>query len=74
MVRLRRPIVYRGAHILVFPGMNVPSIMRPSGGVTRELNVSTAGTRRIVSLIVPLRWGRVDRSAGSSMLISCSSS
>lgn len=73
MLCLRRPIVYRGAQIFVFPGMNVPEIIRPSGGVTRELNVRTAGRRRIASFIVPFRWGRVDRSAGSSILISCSS-
>jgi hypothetical protein len=74
MLYLRRPIVYRGAQTFVFPGMNIPQIIRPSGGVTRELNVRTAGRRRIASFIVPFRWERVDRSAGSSILISCNSS
>jgi hypothetical protein len=61
-------MVYRGAAILVFPGIKVPSTSRPSGGVTRVPIVKAAGINRIASLMKPLRWGKV-----AKVLISCGS-
>jgi hypothetical protein len=58
-------MVYRGAHILVYPGMNVPSTTSPSGGVTRELKVRIAGSSRIDSLIVALRCSNAESARAS---------
>lgn len=50
-------MVYRGPVIFTFPGIHVPSMCRPSGGVMRVPMVKAAGIRRMDSLMKALRIG-----------------
>lgn len=52
---VRLPMEYRGAAIFTLPGIYVPSISIPSGGLTRVTKVRTAGNKRMASLIEPFR-------------------
>ena len=50
----------RGANTFVFPGMKVSPIVMPSGGVSRDTTLLATGYKRLASLIVPLRCGKLD--------------
>lgn len=54
---VQRPIVQAGAEMVTLPGIYVPSIVRPSGGVCLSKPPGTAGCRRNVSLITAFRYG-----------------
>jgi len=70
---LHRMITYLGATILVPPGINVSSIQRPWGGVTRVLILIAGGNSLSVSLMTPFRWGSTGNALESAISIPCSS-
>lgn len=68
------PRLYAGTRTVTPPGIYVPSISSPSGGVSLSPPEGIGGCRRRVSLMTPFRWGIEVSSLLSEKLVKASSS